>query len=272
MMYDLRYASPSIPGVQALSCENDFSFEAHIHSGYVIWVNSSGCEHFSLGRKTEILMPGSVSVIEPGVVHANRPAGDGARHLRSLYLEQEFFHQLETMYVGSSTGKLLLPTAVFKSPICWQALIMVHEAIISECDRMVVEQHALSLFQNVFQDCSSKQRELQNCNGEDKRLGKLVEYMRENISGQLSLNELAELVGCSSYHVIRLFREAKGMSPHAYLIQLRLETARQQLDSGKQIGDVAHLTGFSDQSHLTRKFKQRYGLTPGRYLAQRVRV
>ena len=60
------------------------------------------------------------------------------------------------------------------------------------------------------------------------------------------------------------------MSPHAYLIQLRLEKARQLISKGKSIADAALLAGFSDQSHLTRSFKKRYGLTPGRYGSQKI--
>ncbi len=266
---NLLYASPAIPGIQALSCENDFSFGDHIHSGYVLWVNSGGCEYFTLGQKSDILEPGSVSVIEPGVVHANRPTGKGARHLRSLYLEMEFFKHLDTMYAAGNAEKLFLPTTIFDNSVCWQRLVLLHEAVVTGCDQMAIEQLVLSLFNRMFQIYPASIPDLKNCSGRDKRLGTIIEYMRANLADQLSLNDLAKLLDCTSYHVIRIFKAEKGMSPHAYLIQLRLEAARQQLDFGKPISDAALLTGFSDQSHLTRKFKQRYGLTPGSYLAQK---
>lgn len=92
--------------------------------------------------------------------------------------------------------------------------------------------------------------------------------MQAKFSEDISLDNLAEIAMCTSYHLIRLFRNKVGMSPHAYLVQLRLEKARELIDRGQSIADAALLAGFSDQSHLTRKFKKRYGLTPGLYGSQ----
>ena len=64
--------------------------------------------------------------------------------------------------------------------------------------------------------------------------------------------------------LIRLFRKHKNMSPHAFLIQIRLEHGR-LIEKGADITITALASGFSDQSHLTRKFKARYGITPHAY-------
>jgi len=60
------------------------------------------------------------------------------------------------------------------------------------------------------------------------------------------------------------------MSPHAYPTQLRLKRARELIDGGQSIADAALLAGFSDQSHLTRRFKKSYVLTPGLYSFQKL--
>jgi AraC-like DNA-binding protein len=57
------------------------------------------------------------------------------------------------------------------------------------------------------------------------------------------------------------------MAPHAYLNQIRLERARQLLSAGEPSAQVAAATGFVDQSHLTRRFKGAFGVTPGQYRA-----
>ena len=58
------------------------------------------------------------------------------------------------------------------------------------------------------------------------------------------------------------------MSPHAYLVRLRLEHAGELIRRGRPLVDAALETGFSDQSHLTRLFKTHYGVTPGEFRRQ----
>ena len=68
-------------------------------------------------------------------------------------------------------------------------------------------------------------------------------------------------------HLIRRFRAAHGVPPHAYLVQIRLLRARRLLAAGERPAAVAAACGFADQSHLGRWFRRAYGLAPGAYRA-----
>ena len=73
----------------------------------------------------------------------------------------------------------------------------------------------------------------------------------------------------SKYHFARRFRQVTGKSPHAYVVNHRVERAKQLLQAGcMTIAMVAFATGFASQSHLTAKFKQRVGSTPAQYQRQ----
>ena len=74
------------------------------------------------------------------------------------------------------------------------------------------------------------------------------------------------VAGFSPYHLARLFHDETGLPPHTYLTQLRINRAKQRLQAGDPIADVAAATGFSDQSHLTRRFKRIVGVTPGQFV------
>jgi AraC family transcriptional regulator len=79
------------------------------------------------------------------------------------------------------------------------------------------------------------------------------------------LNDIAEAVHLSPFHVARLFKQALGVSPHQYLIQVRVNSARSLLSAGsgeRSLAEVASAVGFADQSHLTRHFKRLLGVTP----------
>jgi AraC-like DNA-binding protein/mannose-6-phosphate isomerase-like protein (cupin superfamily) len=84
-------------------------------------------------------------------------------------------------------------------------------------------------------------------------------------SDETSLHVLAQRTGVTPFRVIRAFRETTGLAPHQYLIQVRVERARQFLAEGTVPSLAAAMTGFADQSHLTYHFKKHLGITPGKY-------
>jgi len=100
---------------------------------------------------------------------------------------------------------------------------------------------------------------------EHTAVGQVRRYLEAHYRTRIRLATLAQLTGLSTFHLIRVFREATGIPPYAYLEQIRVNRAAALLRSGSPVSAVAYQTGFSDQSHLTRFFKRFVGVTPGRY-------
>lgn len=266
----LRYAAPSFPGLHALSCANDFAFEKHIHSGHVLWLNSEGGEIYTIKSSSSVLQPGTVSLIEPGVVHSNRPSVNGKRHLRSFYLEEEFFRHVERLISGTATGKLTFATKLYEDKVAWKLALQLHEALLNDADKLLLEEKVVTLFSQLVESQTAPFSETaEETLKDDVRIRHLLDYIRAHLDREVSLDTLGSLAQCSPFHVIRLFKNCLGLSPHAYLVQLRLERARELIDTGCDLSEAALLAGFSDQSHLTRRFKKRYGITPGIYLQQK---
>jgi AraC-like DNA-binding protein len=78
---------------------------------------------------------------------------------------------------------------------------------------------------------------------------------------------LEGVTGLDRYTLARCFRDRFGTSPHRYLVGRRLERVKIDIARGVPLTDAAYAGGFADQSHMTRQFKARFGLTPGRYAA-----
>jgi len=98
----------------------------------------------------------------------------------------------------------------------------------------------------------------------EARLGEVIEYIHARLPDNLTLAELAALVGISHGHFAREFKRLTSESPHAFLLRCRVERARQMIAAGGcELVEVAAACGFADQSHLTRAFKRRLGVTPG---------
>jgi AraC-like DNA-binding protein len=91
-------------------------------------------------------------------------------------------------------------------------------------------------------------------------------YLRQRFHETVTLEELGHISRMSRFHLVRAFAAHIGLTPHAYQTRLRVERAMALLRKGLRPGEVATLTGFADQSHLTRHFRRIVGVTPGNYV------
>jgi AraC family transcriptional regulator len=98
-------------------------------------------------------------------------------------------------------------------------------------------------------------------------LRRVREYMEARLENNLSLDQLARETHYSRGHFLRMFRAATGMTPHLYLTKRRIERAKRMLRDEEEASliDVAALCGFSSQSHMTRVFRERIGVTPSAF-------
>jgi AraC-like DNA-binding protein len=90
------------------------------------------------------------------------------------------------------------------------------------------------------------------------------EFLLANIKGSVALKEVARECGISVGYFSHAFRRTLGVAPHRWLIEQRVALSKEKLrDDGLSLSDVAMECGFSDQSHLTRAFRQTVGVGPG---------
>lgn len=96
-----------------------------------------------------------------------------------------------------------------------------------------------------------------------RQLQQVRDCIHDHLSGKLTLGELAACAGLSQTYFIRAFKQSTGLTPGQYIIQQRVEWARQLLmDSEMSIAEVAQAVGFADQSHLARCFRRLLGISP----------
>jgi AraC family transcriptional regulator len=96
-----------------------------------------------------------------------------------------------------------------------------------------------------------------------RRLKQTLAYIEDHLSEDLSLSRIALITGISPSHFKVLFRESAGVPVHHYVVQRRIERAKDMLMQGKlSIAEIALATGFSHQSHLARHMRRAVGLSP----------
>lgn len=98
-----------------------------------------------------------------------------------------------------------------------------------------------------------------------QQVGKVILYMEEHLSDELNLENLAEEIGLSKYQLIRRFRDEEGTTPWKFLMKKRFEKVKELLEEGISPAQAAVETGFYDQSHLNRTFREETDMTPKEY-------
>jgi AraC-like DNA-binding protein len=99
-----------------------------------------------------------------------------------------------------------------------------------------------------------------------RTLGRVRDYIQTHLADPIGLEALANITGLSRCYFARAFKRSVGVPPHHYLMQQRLECAKRLLaGTNMSLAQIALESGFSDQSHFSRRFRDRIGLTPRAY-------
>ena len=122
--------------------------------------------------------------------------------------------------------------------------------------------HLVQHYSTLQPCCQRQEGGLSHC-----KLKQAVDYIHEHLTEDICLDEIADYLGLSRYYFCRLFKQSTGLSPYQYVIQCRVERAKQLLRRrGLSLGEIALACGFTNQSHLHRHFKRLTGVTPKRFV------
>lgn len=97
------------------------------------------------------------------------------------------------------------------------------------------------------------------------RIGFVVDYIKRNLHQKLSIDSIAKLAYVSKSNFFKMFKDEFGTSPNDFILQERINRAKELLASQNSIKETAYQTGFSDTNYFTRVFKQLVGVTPKSY-------
>jgi AraC-like DNA-binding protein len=97
-------------------------------------------------------------------------------------------------------------------------------------------------------------------------ISRAIQFMEQNLSKKLSLDEIAEEAGYSPSYLTTLFHKKTGYSPLSYFSHLKITKSCEYLDFSKlKIKEISFLMGYSDPYYFSKDFQKKIGLSPGKY-------
>lgn len=239
-------------------------FSPHVHEGFVFTVIEHGAQRFRHRGSDHLAPAGSMVLINPDELHTGSKAHEQGWRYRAFYPNNA---QVCGVLAELELGRQGMPSfafSVLQDVQLHHQFQALHQLLDQQASALQLQtawrEAILLLFQR-----HARLPEGLTPGHEPLAVSRAKELLSSQLAAPPSLEELARSVGLSAFHFARVFRRATGLPPHSWLMQRRLEQARALLRNGCAPLTVAMQLGFADQSHLSRQFKQAYGVAPGQY-------
>ena len=245
-------------------------YERHSHEGYAIGVTETGVQAFHCRGALHASTTGMIMAFNPDEPHDGHAGIPEGFTYRMLYLPPE---TVRGVLVDACDGRPAeLPFA--RAPLIRDAVLArrvqaLHRALSEGAPALESE----ALLRDTCLRFAACHADARFASADTARrpnlgaLGRVRDFLHEALSDDVTTAELADIAGMSRFHLCRAFARAYGLPPHAYQLQLRLAESKRQLAAGRPPAEVAATIGFADQSHLTKRFKGAFGITPGQFAA-----
>lgn len=251
---------PQLPGVELYHAHiARYAFEPHTHEAFGIGTIELGAERFRYRGAQHVAAVNSLITMNPDELHTGEAATQEGWRYRMIYLEPQLLEQLtgEKNWWFSEAerhdpqrsrhvGRLIHQLWTQPDPLAWQGMLL----------------ELIDAFRPYARHSPPAATPGQ------QRFDRVRDYLHDNYMQPLTLDALAEVAALSPYHFQRQFKRRFHVTPHQMLMAIRLWRAKQFLALGMPAAEVATAAGLVDQSHLTRAFTRRYGITPVRYQKQ----
>jgi len=238
-------------------------YPPHVHEALVVAVTEQGGSVIKSRGQVEEATPSTLFVFNPAEPHAGWMGWSERWQYRSMYLTQA---ALDQVAAGLGIEKVPYFTRnVFGDPDLIEAFLAMHLAIEEGRDVFRERELLIGSFGRLFQRHGSGGGRIAAAPVDRQILARVQERMQAEYASDLRLEDLAAEAGLTTFQLIGLFKRTVGLTPHAYLTQVRLNMACRQLRHKPALAEVATSVGFYDQSALNKHFKRCYGITPRQF-------
>lgn len=243
-----------------------FVFSKHVHEEFGIGVIEQGTQKFQHQGTTHLAPPQAIITVNPDEIHDGEAATNAGYQYRMAYIQSVVIHELLSECSGSRASMRYFSNPVTFDPEVSARLLYALRLLDQQPQNLLEAQTCfIQAIADLFIRHAQPRHSPQPLKNNPAVIRKACEFIRTKSFENPSLEDIAREVGISRFHFLRLFKATTGLSPHAYLIMRRLELAKALIKQGYSLAQAAHEAGFADQSHMTRRFKAAYGVTPGQY-------
>lgn len=266
----LFWRDPRMPQVELRKVEDGRAvcYAPHTHKQWSLGAITKGQSTFAYRSRRYQVRAGTLVFMNPDWVHACNPIDDQPWAYLMLYVDTPWLAALrhELGLLDSPNWQDLAQDRL-ECPDQFQAFQALAACLLDPEAPLMAKQSQLIGYLSELMPVLAAQpgREDSGPAAAPERLRALAAYLDQHCAEDLSLDALSAWAGCTPGRLIRAFKQHFGLTPHAYLINRRVQLGQSELKRGTPIAEAALNAGFSDQPHFQRVFKRLVAATPGQY-------
>ncbi len=261
----LFWRDKKLPYIEARSAYNSKAcYEKHTHPSLSIGIIEAGLSQYQYQRMNKTIGSGSIVIIDPEEIHACNPKSHEPWAYKMLNIDPIWLTNLKGEINRGIVKYGYFNQAYLEDPLVYESIRSLYALLLSSTELLEKETQIIRFFSVLF----SRYGDIpfQSLKAKDNRKLKLARhYIADNCTSKLSIDQISAASNLSHYYLIRAFKQAYGLTPHAFQIDQRINLSKKMLKSGMSLAEVAFSVGFSDQSHFHRCFKKRVAATPRQY-------
>lgn len=261
------WRDPRMPHVELRRVEDGrkVCYAPHSHTQWSLGAITAGESTFRYRDDEYRIRAGSLVLMNPDWVHACNPIDDRPWAYLMLYVDADWLTRLR-----HAAGLLEaprwqdIPTAVIAEPAWYQGYRRMAACLLDpQRDLLDKQSEVVEYLSALMHHLAGQPTQPQPM--PPATLRELAAYLDAHAAEEVSLDALCRRSGYSPGHLIRAFKQHFGLTPHAYLINRRIQLGQRELKQGTPIAEAALNAGFSDQPHFQRTFKRLVAATPHQY-------
>jgi AraC-like DNA-binding protein len=236
----------------------DHRFSPHRHDTYAVGCTVGGVQSFSYLGAGHHSLAGDVFVLHPDELHDGRPGTDAGYSYRIAYV-------LPALIAMASGWNHLpfIPSPVSRNPILARAvtavlsLDMTDDNDLGHAEAIAALTDALTMFSDAPRSPTPQV--------DVPMMHRIREQIADLVPRRIGVAELEREHGIDRFALARQFRSLFGVPPRRFITLRRLDMVAASIRHGCGLADAALAAGFADQSHMTRAFRDAFGMSPGQW-------
>lgn len=255
------FTHEKLPFVELRYSNNTKHYKKHLHETFSMGINIEGKSVYTNKDKTYDFDIGMIAVVNANTIHSCNPKEKKPNLYYMLYLDPSWCLEIQKSLSEKISILKEFPKDILYERSLYEEFKTLCENLFSDISYMEKENELINFFTNLFSEyIKQSSYKIKNEDFE-----KITKYLNENYQENISLQELSEEFELNSFYIIRLFKAQINLTPHAFLLNVKINKAKEFLKKGYSIVDTALECGFNDQSHLHRNFVKIVASTPKEY-------
>ncbi len=233
-------------------------FTPHFHNTYSMGITHKGLYKSINQNNTFDFYAYSTRINNPQELHSgNSQSWDNHYLYPNIELIQDLYFEI---YYENKIP--IFESHIIKDIILYKKLYKVFRSFYLKKDKLILETYIVNALSYLIINHCQKAKSLNNYFDNTKIISQSLEFINDSLNEIISLDNLASNVKLSKYHFLRVFKKELGITPHQYILNQKIENAKNFISKGYSIIDAALEVGFNDQSHFNRNFKRFYDYSP----------